>query len=402
MFNQDQLRKYARVLLWGLTKARVEPYEKGDIILVRSDISGLPLARHVVEEVIAMGCHPVVRVGSDPGCEKSFFANAEEFQVGFKTPGDKELYERLNGLVSVISPASLTHLKDVDPAKIALAAVTRKYLREILDERDAGGQFGWTLCLMPTPVLAENAGLGQEEYADQIAKAVYLNDEDPVARWEEIFTKAGTVKTWLNSMDVAYYHVLSEHVDLRVTPGKDRQWIGVSGHNIPSFELFLSPDWRGTSGVYYADQPSFRSGNLVRGVRLEFKDGQVVNISAEQGEDFVRNQLDMDEGARRLGEFSLTDTRFSRIDHFMANTLFDENFGGEHGNCHVAVGASYADTYAGDITKLDKELKEELGFNDSALHWDLVNTEDKEVFAHLDDGTRVLVYAKGRFQLEGV
>jgi aminopeptidase len=133
---------------------------------------------------------------------------------------------------------------------------------------------------------------------------------------------------------------------------------------------------------------------------LEFREGEVVSISADQGEDFVRKQLSMDPGAKRLGEFSLTDTRFSRIDHFMANTLYDENYGGAHGNCHVAVGASYADTYAGDITGLDSELKKELGFNDSALHWDLVNTEDKKVVASLRDGSEVVIYAGGRFQLE--
>jgi aminopeptidase len=402
MFTHEQLRKYARVLVWGLTKARVHSYEKGDVVLVRSDIDGLSLTRHVVEEILAMECHPVVRVNTDPGCEKSFFDAAREFQIAFNTPGDRELYERLNGLVSIISPASLTHLKDVAPGKISQAAVARKYLRDILDGREAHGDFGWTLCLMPTPALAENAGLDEAEYADQIARAVYLNDDDPVARWEEIFTRAGKVKAWLNSMDVVSYHVLSDHVDLWVTPGSERQWIGISGHNIPSFELFLSPDWRGTSGVYYADQPSFRSGNLVRGVRLEFREGEVVSISAEQGEDFVRKQLSMDPGAKRLGEFSLTDTRFSCIDHFMANTLYDENYGGTHGNCHVAVGASYADTYAGDIATLDNELKKELGFNDSALHWDLVNTEDKKVVAHLQDGSEVVVYAGGRFQLEGL
>ncbi len=402
MFTHDQLQKYARVLVWGLTKARVHAFEKGDVILVRSDIDGLSLTRHVVEEVLAMDCHPVVRVNTDPGCEKSFFDAAREFQIAFNTPGDRELYDRLNGLVSIISPASLTHLKDVDPGKISQAAVSRRYLRDILDDREAAGALGWTLCLMPTPALAENAGLGQEAYAEQIARAVYLNDEDPVARWEEIFTKAGTVKTWLNSLDVAYYHVLSDHVDVRVPPGTDRQWIGVSGHNIPSFELFLSPDWRGTTGIYYANQPSFRSGNLVKGVRLEFKNGEAVGITADQGEEFVRNQLNMDGGAKRLGEFSLTDTRFSQIDHFMANTLYDENFGGEHGNCHVAVGASYADTYAGDIANLDKSLKEKLGFNDSALHWDLVNTEDKKVVAHLRDGSEVVIYEGGRFQVEGV
>ena len=94
----------------------------------------------------------------------------------------------------------------------------------------------------------------------------------------------------------------------------------------------------------------------------------------------------MDPGACRLGEFSLTDKRFSKIDRFMANTLFDENFGGAHGNCHVALGSSYADTYAGDPSQLTKALKDKLGFNDSALHWDLVNTEKKRVEAYLKGG----------------
>lgn len=81
----------------------------------------------------------------------------------------------------------------------------------------------------------------------------------------------------------------------------------------------------------------------------------------------------------------------------MANTLFDENFGGRWGNCHVALGASYADTYSGDVQALDKQAKARLGFNDSALHWDLVNTERKRVVAHLADGRRTTIYENGQF-----
>ncbi len=81
----------------------------------------------------------------------------------------------------------------------------------------------------------------------------------------------------------------------------------------------------------------------------------------------------------------------------MANTLFDENFGGSQGNCHVALGASYSDTYAGESARLTKKLKDKLGFNDSALHWDLVNTEKKQVVAHLRNGKHVTVYENGKF-----
>ncbi len=81
----------------------------------------------------------------------------------------------------------------------------------------------------------------------------------------------------------------------------------------------------------------------------------------------------------------------------MADTLFDENFGGKYGNCHLAVGSSYSDTYAGKMADLTRELKKKLGFNDSALHWDLVNTEDKTVTAHLESGEKRIIYERGIF-----
>ena len=105
----------------------------------------------------------------------------------------------------------------------------------------------------------------------------------------------------------------------------------------------------------------------------------------------------MDNGANKLGEFSLTDKRFSKISTFMANTLYDENFGGKSGNCHVALGASYSDTFDGNAAELTPDKKKELGFNDSALHWDFVNTEKKRVTALLAGGSRVTVYENGEF-----
>ncbi len=251
--------------------------------------------------------------------------------------------------------------------------------------------------MLPTNDLAQHARIPLDEYSQQIVKACFLNRRDPVAQWKSIFRKAAIIKKWLNGMDVKHYHIESEHIDLIVTPGEQRRWIGISGHNIPSFELFLSPDWRGTSGVYFADQPSYRSGNLVHQVRLTFKKGAAVSIDAESGGAFVQQQLSMDRGASRIGEFSLTDKRFSKIDRFMANTLFDENFGGQWGNCHIAMGSSYADTFDGDVQTLSGEKKTRLGFNTSALHWDLVNTEKKRVTAHLADGRHTTIYENGCF-----
>ena len=270
-------------------------------------------------------------------------------------------------------------------------------MRDILNKREAQGALGWTLCIYPTEALAKHAGLSLKQYSHQIIKACFLDKTEPVAQWKAIYSDAQKIKRWINRLQVKHFHIESKHIDLEIVPGEKRKWIGISGHNIPSFELFLSPDWRGTSGVYYADQPSYRSGNYVKGVRLEFKNGSVVRINARAGKKFVEKQLAMDKGASRVGEFSLTDKRFSKINTFMANTLFDENYGGRYGNCHIALGSSYADTYDGDPARLTKKRMEKLGLNDSALHWDLVNTEQKTVTACLASGRKVVIYENGRF-----
>lgn len=397
MFTKKQTERYADVLLWGLKTSRKGRIKKNEAVLIRYHMPALVLAEALYDRLLEMGHNPIQRVDPTPGMEKSFFHRANPKQLVFQPPGDRELYKNLHGSIFLHAPESITHLSDVDPGKIGKVAVSRKHLRDILTKREEEGAFSWTLCTYPTPELARHADLSRKAYSRQIISACFLNKTNPVEKWDQIFKDAGRIKRWLSRMDVKHYHVMSQSTDLEITPGENRRWIGVSGHNIPSFELFVSPDWRGTRGVYYADQPSFRNGNFVKGVRLEFSRGKLTGVSAEKGRNFVKRQLTMDKGAGRLGEFSLTDKRFSKINRFMANTLFDENFGGKQGNCHIALGASYSDTYAGDPSKLTKRLKEKLGFNDSALHWDLVNTEKKQVVAHLKNGKRVTIYENGKF-----
>ena len=399
MFTERHLNRYADVLLWGLKTSRSGRFKKDDIVLIRYHIPANRLAEIVYAKLLDRGMNPVLRMNLTATMEQNFFKLANNKQIVFQPPGEEELFKKLNGGIFLHAPESITHLSDVDPKKIGKAAVARKYLRDILDERDQAGAFGWTLCNYPTKEQARHAGLSLRAYADQIVKACFLNRTSPVSHWQNVLKNSTSIKKWLNSMKVKFYHIESANTDLRITPGEKRKWIGISGHNIPSFEIFLSPDWRGTSGIYFADQPSFRSGNYVKGVRLEFKKGVAIKIEARKGEKFVVKQLSIDKGANKLGEFSLTDKRLSRINTFMANTLFDENYGGKNGNCHVALGASYAETYDGNLQELTKEKKKALGFNDSALHWDFVNTEKKRVVAHLASGKKVTIYENGKFAM---
>jgi aminopeptidase len=398
MLTDAEFDRYADVLIWALKTARISPFKKQDTILIQYDPAAIRLAEILYFRVLDMEVNPVQRMGLTVTMERSFYQRANRKQLVFQTPGDRELFHHINGRIFLRAPDSLTHLKDVDPLRIGEVLVAKKPLRDILDKREDQGHYSWTLCTLPTQELATQAGMTLDEYKEQVIRACYLDIDNPVSKWRSILKEVTEIRKWLNRLSVKHFYVESPNVALKITPGERRKWVGISGHNIPSFELFLSPDWRETEGFYYANLPSFRSGNYVEGIRLTFKKGKVVALTSERGEDFAIKQLAMDRGACRVGEFSLTDRRFSRIDRFMADTLFDENHGGEYGNCHIALGSSYSTTYDGDPATLTKEMKKKMGFNDSALHWDIINTEDKTVTAHLTSGRKVMIYECGQFR----
>jgi aminopeptidase len=399
MLTERQLENYADVLWWGLETARREPFRRRDIVQIRYQAGAARLAEILYGKLLQKGLHPVPRAFLTTGMERSFYGRAAAHQLEFIPPGEERLARRLNGSIFLNAPESLTHLGEADPRKIVRAAVAARPLRAILEQREALGAYSWTIAVLPTAELARHAGLSLAQYGRQVVRACFLDSDRAVAEWRGIHRRAGRIKQALDALPVAGLHLESAGCDLRLSLGAKRRWAGISGRNIPSFEIFVSPDWRGTQGVFRADLPSFRNGNIVGEVRLEFKAGQVVKAAAERGEAFLRRQLATDAGACRVGEFSLTDRRFSKINRFMASTLYDENFGGAHGNCHIALGAAYANTYAGDPRRLSPAVKERLGFNSSALHWDFINSEPKRVTAALKTGGRVVIYENGEFRI---
>jgi aminopeptidase len=395
--TQTTLEKYAAVLEWGLETARGTAYKAYDTVLIRYDLTALPLTEALWRRLVARRLNVTARLLTPPGMEKDFYHLSDARQRGFIPAGEREFYENLNGNIYIGAPSSLTHLKDIDPKRIGEVARARKFVRDIMEAREAKKKFGWTLCTLATDELAKRAGCSLAEYEKQIVQACFLDTPDPVAKWKEIFAAAVEIKAWLDSLKISSVRVETASMDLSINIGQKRRFLGVSGHNIPSFEIFTSPDWRDARGIWYADQPSYRSGNLVEGVKLEFIAGRAKVLGAKKGAEFTKQMLAMDRGASQLGEFSLTDRRFSNINRFMADTLFDENFGGKHGNSHIAVGNAYLDTYAGKQASLDKATRTALGYNESALHWDLVNTEPKTVTATLTGGKTMVIYDKGQF-----
>lgn len=397
MLSPSQLKKYADVLLWGLEIAREEELKLHQSVLLRADLAAMPLVEILYAQILKKGAFPILHLNHPEAIQKTFYTLASDAQLDFVPYGEEELLANVQGLISIRAPRSLTHLQKVKAERLAYAAKSRVNLKNISNQREAEGKFSWCLTVYPTPELAAYANLTPEAYAKQVVKACYLDWKDPVGKWKETHGQVTAVKSWLNGLDIKTLEITGSGCDFSVGLGTKRQWLGISGRNIPSFEIFTSPDFTQTQGQYFANQPSLRDGNVVTDVRLEFKDGKVVKANAKSGVKYLHSQLAADTGASFIGEFSLTDKRFSKISAFMANTLYDENFGGRYGNCHVAIGSSYLNAFTGDAAPLKSADIEALGFNVSSIHWDLINTGAKTVTAVLKDGKRTVIYEDGRF-----
>ena len=397
MLNEKELSTYADVLMWGMETARKNPYEKGDVVRLLFWRSSYPLVEKIYARCIRRGYNVITQVMPSPVMEKELYDNANDDQLQWVPPWSFTRCEQQHGNIIIYGSEILENLRYCDPNKIALNAKGQKPLRDILNTREDAGDFGWSLAAWPSEDMAAKADMTMDEYFDQIKKACFLKEEKPVEKWQELYEYGRKVCTWLRELNMVTLHMKSASCDITFQLGAHRKFMSTSGHNIPSFEVFTSPDATGTNGFYHSDQKTFRNGNLCHKINLTFENGKCVHGEAHEGNEFLQSQLEMDEGSRYLGEFSLTDRRYSKIDRFMANTLFDENVGQPNGNCHIALGQSFPDAYSGPH-KWDT-IKESLNFNQSALHWDLINCEDKVVTAKCEDGSEVVIYKDGMFAL---
>ncbi len=399
---QHILENYAKVLVnFALNSG--QGLKNGEVVYVMGHEISKPLYREVCKAVWRSGGHVIDGFFPDEagryGELNEVFALASDAQLDFfPAKYYKGLTEDIDHQLMILSDYDLHALEKVNPQKILRRRKARHPFMQWRDEKENAGKFTWTLAQYGTPASAIEAGLSEEEYWDQISNACYLNEADPVARWKETEAEIKEVVGKLNGLEIEKVHVEGEDVDLWVRIGENRAWMGGSGRNIPSFEVFTSPDWRGTEGWIRFNQPLYNYGSMIENIRLEFKDGKVAKATADTNEPVLK-QMIATENADKVGEFSMTDRRLSRITKFMANTLYDENMGGPFGNTHIAVGKSYQDCYAGDPSGVSKEEWERLGYNESSVHTDMITTADRTVTAVLKDGTQKVIYNDGQFTL---
>lgn len=391
------LQKYAELLV-NFALGKQEGIAAGEVVQCLIPDVAKPLALEIQNAILRAGAHVLLRI-LPTGFDKDYYTLASEEQLTF-FPEDhlKSRADLIDHSIGIIADIDPYELKDIAPQKIIAARDAKKKYRDWLIQKENQGRFTWTIALWGVAAKAEIVDLTLEEYWQQIINACFLDKDDPIGKWRQIKSKQATIKEKLNQLRIEWLHIKGDDVDLQIKLGANRIWRGGADRNIPSFELFTSPDWRGTSGWIKFNQPVYRYGKVLEGVQLKFNDGMVSHATAARGDDFLHEML-KSANANKLGEFSLTDGKMSRITHPMAETLYDENIGGKFGNTHVAIGSAYRDCFRGDVKAVTEVEWDEMGYNNSPEHTDIVSTTDRTVTATLTDGTKKVIYQNGSFVL---
>jgi len=395
--STEILDKYADVLVnFALNNGK--GIKKGEVVFLQVPESAKPLLISLQKTVLKAGAHSLIQYLPDE-MSRDFFELASQDQLTFFPSAFlKGRVKQADHFLMVLAETNFHELEGIDPQKIMERSSVFKPYKEWRDKKENSGKLTWTLGSYATPAMAKEANLTLRGCWQQIIKACYLNELDPVAKWCQIQIESNKLLNKLNKLDIVKVNIKAEGTDLNIGIGENRRWQGGSGNNIPSFEIFTSPDWRQTNGYISFNQPLYRQGNLIKNIKLTFKDGKVIESSAGYGQDYLK-QLIKVENSDKIGEFSLTDKRFSKINKFMAETLYDENFGGHFGNTHIALGSAYKSTYSKKISKLNDKDWDNLGFNDSPVHTDIIASTDRTVTATLKDGREIILYKSGKFQI---
>jgi len=323
--------------------------KKDDRLAIITGPSATPLIREVVREVLHAGAYPETFVNL-PGVQEIILKEGSDEQLSYVPTGIRLMAEDFETSLQILSQENTKELSGIDPARMALQQKSLQQISQTFMQRSAQGTLRWCVVMFPTNAYAQDANMSLDNFKEFVYRACFLDDENPVERWQELFREQERLVQWLQGKHTI--HIQGQDTDLTLSIA-GRNFINSAGlRNLPDGEFFTSPIEDSAQGFIRFSFPASFGGRSVEDVRLRFENGNVVEAHATQGQDYLEAMLSMDEGAHRLGEFAFGNNR--NVDRYIKNILFDEKMGG---TIHLALGAGFPE--AG-------------GTNQSSLHWDMV------------------------------
>ena len=379
--------------------ANVQP---GQLVDVLARVEHAPVARAVTRAAYKAGAAYVDVYYTDQHIRRALIEGAADELLSWTPPWlrkrAKQVGDERAAVVALTGDAEPNLLADLPGERVGKARML-----ELAEEsnRQVNEQLNnWTVIGVP------NVGWAQQMFGEpdleRLWKAVEftvrLDEDDPVAAWRAHVARIGKRATTLNDLGVDSIHFKGPGTDLRVGLLPESRWQGCESltatglpyvANMPTEEVFTTPDLRRTEGFVRSTRPLALYGRIVKGLEVRFEAGRIVDVKAEEGGDVVRGQLETDETAAYLGEVALVDgtSRIGQTGLTFYDTLFDENT-----TCHVAYGGAYAEAVEGGVIE---------GVNVSNVHTDfMVGGPEVDVDAVTRDGTVVPLLRNDVWQLD--
>ena len=354
--------------------------QPGNLVAILGQPPAAPLIREIYREVLRAGGHPYFfdrgNPGSLPGLEglaEVFLQEAAEIQLSHVDQVLSKVVREFDVYIHVLSSINTRSFSNIDPNRFSIRQRASAEINKIIRERHAAGELKRLITLFPTQAFAQDADMSIAEFEDYVYRTTFADQEDPMAEWMKFHDFQEELIEWL--MGKEHVVIQGPHVDLSLSIS-GRRFLNADGtQNMPSGEIYSSPVEDSANGWIRFTYPVVVRGRECEGIELHFENGQVVKATAEKGEEFLLASLDIDTGARYLGEFAFGTNRY--ITRFIKNILFDEKIGG---TLHLAVGSGFPEVG---------------GKNESAIHWDMIcdMREGGQVFVDHE-----LFYDSGEFK----
>ena len=407
---KENLAKYAKLLV--STGINVQP---GHTVQLTIAVDQAELARLIVKEAYALGAAEVLVNWSDDVIAREGLVNVDVERLEQVHP---QRVTEMNYLLEHKS-SRLVVLSDdpgaydgVDPEKLSRSARAISQALNPMRQATQANKISWTLGAASGLEWAKkvfpNATSDEEAVDllwDQIFKTCRIYEEDPIKAWEEHEARLVAKAKVLNDEQFVKLHYTAPGTDLVLGMPKNHLWeaagsINAQGEkfiaNMPTEEVFTAPDYRVADGYVTSTKPLSYNGNIIEGIKVTFKDGEIIDVTAEKGDEVMKKLVFDNAGARGLGEVALVPDKspISQSGVTFFNTLFDEN-----ASNHLAIGQAYAFSIEGGTEMSQEELKE-AGLNRSDVHVDfMIGSNKMNIDGIREDGTRVPIFRDGEWAI---
>jgi aminopeptidase len=382
--------------------ANVQP---GQIVALSSEPGKEPLARAIAEEAYKAGARFVDQTVFDVYLKRARALYADPDTLSFVPPwyGQRllALGDARAARIHLSGPVAPHAMDGIDPQLASRDMLPA--LKESLDLVNARTT-NWTIAPCPTQEWAELVHPGLESDValarlwEQIGHVARLDEPDPSAAWQERFDRLAQAASRLNGVGLDSLRFEGPGTELTIGLLPSSRWLAADfetangirhAPNLPTEEVFTTPDPERVEGTVRATKPLFTSGRLITGLSIEFEGGRAVQIDADEGAETLRGLAGRDEGGGRLGEVALVDrqSRIGQLETVFYSTLLDENAAS-----HIALGQGYAHAVGDD--------RESERMNASEIHIDfMIGSDEVAVTGITRDGREVPLLLGGAWQL---